>query len=29
LMEGLQRARQDLEIVPQVTEFESKKLTQL
>ena len=25
LMEGLQRARQDLEIVPKVTEFESKK----
>jgi membrane fusion protein (multidrug efflux system) len=29
LMEGLQRAQQDLEIVPKVTEFESKKLTQL
>ena len=25
LMEGLQRARQDLEIIPKVTEFESKK----
>jgi len=28
LMEGLQRARQDLEIVPTVTEFQSKKLSQ-
>lgn len=29
LMEGLQRARQDLEIIPEVTEFESKKLSKL
>jgi membrane fusion protein (multidrug efflux system) len=28
LMEGLQRARQDLEIVPKVTEYESEKLSQ-
>lgn len=29
LMEGLQRARQDLEIIPNVTEFQSKKVSKL
>lgn len=29
LMEGLQRARQDMEIIPNVTEFESKKVSKL
>ncbi|MCA0932315.1 efflux RND transporter periplasmic adaptor subunit [Lutimonas saemankumensis] len=29
LMEGLQRARQDMEIIPNVTEFQSKKVSKL